>query len=481
MLRSIGKFSKSFAIKLLVGIIILPFVFWGMGDIFRGGNQNIIASVDNKKISSQEFVTYINRLNLDSTMLGDVNKTDIIERILAQYIGKEILFLEIDDLGIKLSDTSLKNLKINDKSFFKDNKFSRTMYEKFLIESGVSAPSFEENLSYQEKKRQLLDHLSQGVTIPEFLIQSEYFKENQTKEIKYIDLNNLYKNTKIQENEIKELFEENKKFFTEETKNIRLVELKPFNLIGKNDFNENYFKEIDILENKILDGETLNEIKKKYNLEVKVINNIGRKIDKEKIKGEKIELIKKIYLLQEINKPALIDYNNKYYLGEISSVVNNQQSLNNKDVTDYLKKQIQLKNKIIKNTEITKNIGIKKFNKLEFQKFADDNSLQVYSIKLKSVKNNEVFSESLIRRIFETNDGQIRLISSSTLDKNFIILSEKTSRNPIKSDNKKYKDYLQKAKLNLAKEIYEIYDKSINKKYDVTTNKNVITRIKNSF
>ena len=138
-------------------------------------------------------------------MLGDVNKTDIIERILAQYIGKEILFLEIDDLGIKLSDTSLKNLIINDKSFFKDNKFSRTMYEKFLIKSGVSAPSFEENLSYQEKKRQLLDHLSQGVTIPEFLIQSEYFKENQTKEIKYIDLNNLYKNTKIQENEYNHL------------------------------------------------------------------------------------------------------------------------------------------------------------------------------------------------------------------------------------------------------------------------------------
>ena len=52
-------------------------------------------------------------------------------------------------------------------------------------------------------------------------------------------------------------------------------------MIGKNDFNENYFKEIDILENKILDGETLNEIKK-YNLEVKVINNIGRKYKENK-------------------------------------------------------------------------------------------------------------------------------------------------------------------------------------------------------
>ena len=43
MLTSIGKFSKSF-FKLLVGIIILPFVFWGMGDVFSGGSQNIIAN-----------------------------------------------------------------------------------------------------------------------------------------------------------------------------------------------------------------------------------------------------------------------------------------------------------------------------------------------------------------------------------------------------------------------------------------------------
>ena len=49
MLTSIGKFSKSFLLKIFVGIIILPFVFWGMGDVFRGGNQNVIASIDYKK------------------------------------------------------------------------------------------------------------------------------------------------------------------------------------------------------------------------------------------------------------------------------------------------------------------------------------------------------------------------------------------------------------------------------------------------
>ena len=78
MATSIGKLSKSFFIKLLVGIIILPFVFWGMGDVFRGGNQNVIASVDSNKISTQEFINYINRLNLNKEQIKNLSKTDLI-------------------------------------------------------------------------------------------------------------------------------------------------------------------------------------------------------------------------------------------------------------------------------------------------------------------------------------------------------------------------------------------------------------------
>ena len=40
MLSSIGKFSKSLSIKVLVGIIILPFIFWGMGSSFVAGDKN---------------------------------------------------------------------------------------------------------------------------------------------------------------------------------------------------------------------------------------------------------------------------------------------------------------------------------------------------------------------------------------------------------------------------------------------------------
>ena len=67
MATSIAKFSKSFFVKLLVGIIILPFVFWGMGDVLRGGNQNVIATIDSKKISTQEFMNYFQRLKSVTT------------------------------------------------------------------------------------------------------------------------------------------------------------------------------------------------------------------------------------------------------------------------------------------------------------------------------------------------------------------------------------------------------------------------------
>ena len=192
MLTSIGKISKSFFVKLLVGIIILPFVFWGMGDVFRGGNQNVIASIDSKKVSTQEFVEYLRRLNLSEEQIKNLPKTDLIEKILSDYIGKRVMSLEIEKLKISVNDNSLRNIIKNDKLFFKDDKFSRTEYEKFLIKSGVTAPQFETNIAEQEKRRQFLSSLSGGIVVPEKLVVQEYRKENQTKTIKYIDLEKFH-------------------------------------------------------------------------------------------------------------------------------------------------------------------------------------------------------------------------------------------------------------------------------------------------
>ena len=101
-------------------------------------------------------------------------------------MGKKIVELEFEKLGVHISDESLKDIIINDKIFFKDGVFSRTKYEKFLLESSLSAPQFEQNIAQQIKRMQLLSYLSDGSQIPEFLIENEFKKENQKKIISFI-------------------------------------------------------------------------------------------------------------------------------------------------------------------------------------------------------------------------------------------------------------------------------------------------------
>ncbi|MDB9761071.1 SurA N-terminal domain-containing protein, partial [Pelagibacteraceae bacterium] len=218
MLSSIKKITTSFLAKVLIGIIILPFLFWGMGDVFSGGNQNIVATVDSVKISAQSFVNYINRLNLTDKQRKSLNKSNLLDQILSDYVGKKIIDLEIEDQGIKLSNKSLKEIITADKTFLSEGKFSRVKYEKFLLESGISASMFEQNISEQEKKRLLLTFLSQGTLLPEMLIKKEFEYENQIKTIQYLKLDKLYENVKIKNEEIKKTYEKNKNAFTQEFK-----------------------------------------------------------------------------------------------------------------------------------------------------------------------------------------------------------------------------------------------------------------------
>ena len=169
MLTSIKKVTTSFLAKVLIGIIILPFVFWGMGDVFRSGNQNILVTIGSEKVTAQSFVEYVNRLNLSEQQRNNLAESDLLNRILSDYIGKNIIALEIIDQGINLNNKSLKEIIVNDDTFKKDNNFSRTEYEKFLLESGLSAALFEQNIAEQEKKRQLLTFLSEGINLPKFL------------------------------------------------------------------------------------------------------------------------------------------------------------------------------------------------------------------------------------------------------------------------------------------------------------------------
>jgi len=484
MATSIGKLSKSFFIKLLVGIIILPFVFWGMGDVFSGGNQNVIATIDSKKVNTQEFVNYVNRLNLNEEQVKNLSKTDLIEQILSEYIGRKVMALEIEKIGIVVSDNALRDIIKNDKLFYKDDKFSRTEYEKFLIKSGITAPQFEANIVEQEKRRQFLSSLAGGIVVPEILVKKEFRKENQTKTIEYIDLDKYHSKNKPSAESLKALYERNKNIFFVELKSIRYAEIKPELISGSADFNENFFKQLDLIENKVLDGQTFDETTGANNLKIVQFNKINaNKEDENKNKIEKLpdNLFNKIYNIKNTQSPEVINIEGKYYLAEVKNVEKKNKTMDDPEVVEALNAQLSFKEKIENNTSLAKDISLGAFKNGNFKKFADDNGLEVKNYKISSLKQNDIFSDGLIKNIFLTNDGEINLITNNTFTKSFLISTKKTEYKTLDKNSNEFEQYEAKARLNLINKIYKSYDESVNQKYKVELNQRTIDRVKNSF
>ena len=483
MLTSIKKITTSFLAKVLIVIIILPFLFWGMGDVFRGGNQNILATIDSEKISVQNFVEYTNRLNLNKQQRESLNKTDLLDKILSDYVAKKIISLEIENQGINLTDRSLREILTSDEAFKKDGKFSRTQYEKFLLESGISAPMFERNIAEQEKKRQLLTFLSEGILLPEALIKKEFENENQIKTIQYLELDKLYENVQIKNEEVKKTYEANKNIFAQEFKKISYTELLPIKLTGQKKYNEAYFGKIDEVENAILDGSKMADFIKMFNLSLTYINETNRlkknKAGKDIIKIEDI-LFSKIFNLTNINEPQLINVNNKYYLSEIIKAEKINRTLDDVEIKKAIISQLKVKNIIESNSDIIKKISKGKFKKKEFNSFGKDNNIDIKKITLRDIKNETIFTSGIIKEIYKIRDGELQLITNSLLTKNYLILALKTEKLPFSKNAKYYEKYKSKAKLGLANQIYSTFDKTINNKYNVEINQKVLSRIKNT-
>ena len=241
---------------------------------------------------------------------------------------------------------------------------------------------------------------------------------------------------------------------------------------------------MDIIENNILDGQSFDETIKNDNLQFISIEKINAKkedANKNKVKKISDELFKKIFNLKSLNSPEIINLNNKYFIAEITKIEKINRSISDPEVQEALNAQLNFKSKIENNTSIIKDISMGAMNKEKFAKFALDNNLDIKDYKIENLKQNDIFSEDVIKRIFLTKDGAVDLIANNTLTENFLILIEKTEYKNLKKNSNLYDQYEAKARLNLINKIYQSHDNNLNEKYKVEFNERTIERVKNSF
>ena len=121
MISSFRNFAKTKLAGVLIFIIIIPFVFWGMGSMFSSGNTNSLAKIDNKSISTQDFVDHMNisgipektiRENLDKNIIPITARIICIKIFIFEEIPEEFLnfifkISSINPRPPKLKDTNI--------------------------------------------------------------------------------------------------------------------------------------------------------------------------------------------------------------------------------------------------------------------------------------------------------------------------------------------------------------------------------------
>ena len=93
MIGSLRNFAKTKLAAVFVFIIIIPFVFWGMGSMFNTGNTNNIAKIDNTNISTQDFMKYINSSGVPEKTIRENIDQNIIEELLSNLINYKEIYL----------------------------------------------------------------------------------------------------------------------------------------------------------------------------------------------------------------------------------------------------------------------------------------------------------------------------------------------------------------------------------------------------
>ena len=192
-------------------------------------------------------------------------------------------------------------------------------------------------------------------------------------------------------------------------------------------------------------------------------------------------MFKKIYNLNSIKSPQIINLDNRYYLSEILSVERKKRSFNDPEVQESLNAQLNFKSKIENKTSLIKDISMGALDEDKFKKFAKENKLEIKNYKINNLKQNEIFTEGIIKRIFLTKNGEIDLITNNTLTKSFLILPVNTQYKSLEKNSNEYEQYEAKARLKLINNIYQSHDNNLNVKYEVQLNERTIERVKNSF
>ena len=173
MLEVIRNNAQSWGVKLLFAIIVLVFVFWGVGS-FRNQERQVLAEVGDQEIGLKEFVqNYQRQVEALRRQQGDVSSQalknmDLKRQVLEQMINQRLIQTKAEDLGLFVGSTEVRT-RIRGMSVFQgeDAQFDPNRYQGLLRMNNLSPAQFEADIRMDLVGQALRRVVTSPVQVPE--------------------------------------------------------------------------------------------------------------------------------------------------------------------------------------------------------------------------------------------------------------------------------------------------------------------------
>jgi peptidyl-prolyl cis-trans isomerase D len=247
MLDIIRQHSQSWGVKLLFGLIVLVFVFWGVGS-FTNNSANILAKVNDRTITIQDFLQeYEKRLetlrqqrpNLTSE---DIRAMQFKKQVFDAMINQELILQLAQKEGITVSDVELRDAIMHMPVFLNEaQQFDKDRYQSLLQANRMTPAQFEAGFAQDLKTRKVQEYLTLAGTVSEQEARDFFLFAREQARMDYIlfDQNEYLDQVKPSEEQITAYYNAHKDDFAIPAKiKIDYLRLTPETLAPREDVDE---------------------------------------------------------------------------------------------------------------------------------------------------------------------------------------------------------------------------------------------------
>ncbi len=219
MLESIRKRSKSIYVFLILGAIIVVFIFWGVGPSDNdSAEQGIVATIDDIPITGREYSDLYRRQEdyyrevLKGPQAAEMLKRlDLKHKTLDILINRALAIKAAKKDGVKVEPKEVQEVITAIPAFSKDGAFNRDTYFQVLAANRLKPAEFEKAIEYDILAGKMQNLVTKDVAVAEEDILKEFRKERRKINLDFIAIDpaRYAPSIKFDDAEVKAFFEKN--------------------------------------------------------------------------------------------------------------------------------------------------------------------------------------------------------------------------------------------------------------------------------